>query len=108
MIAGESLGVGDDIRREWQESMPDTWHAMEKRTPELPSVSGRWTGEMREIAQTYESLGLTSSFHEGAEWIYELLSQTALADESREEARERSRSVKETLAQFVRTLDDRG
>ena len=34
-----------------------------------------WTGEMAEIAATYESVGLTPAFHEGAEWVYALLSK---------------------------------
>jgi 3-hydroxyisobutyrate dehydrogenase-like beta-hydroxyacid dehydrogenase len=73
LMAGEALGVGEQIRAEWQESLPDAWQVMERRMAYFPSVAARWTGEMREIADTYRSAGLTPRFHEGAEWIYELL-----------------------------------
>ena len=56
---------------------------------------------MHEIAKTYEALGLPPSFHEGAAWIYELLSQTGLAAESRDEARQKNRSIEDVLEQFV-------
>ena len=61
--------------------------------------------EMREIAETYATAGITSSFHEGAEWMYELLATTALADESRDEAKQKNRSVEETLKHFLAGLD---
>ena len=55
--------------------------------PSSPQIPARWTGEMREIAETYANrLGITSGFHEGAEWIYDMLSQSPLADESRADA----------------------
>ena len=78
-IAGEKLGVGTEIRREWEESLPDTYAAMQDRLSRLPGVSGRWIGEMREIALTYESLGLTPAFHEGAAWLYEVLAEVDTA-----------------------------
>ena len=76
LIAGEALGVGDEIREEWRQSVPDAWRVMEERMDYFPSVAGRWTGEMQEIAATYASVGLTPAFHEGAAAIYALLAQT--------------------------------
>jgi 3-hydroxyisobutyrate dehydrogenase-like beta-hydroxyacid dehydrogenase len=73
LMAGEALGVGDEIRKEWQHSLPDVYRAMEGRMPKMLSASGRWAGEMREIAETYDAVGLTPDFHKGAEWIFELL-----------------------------------
>lgn len=75
LMAGELLGVGPEIRDEWRQSVPDAWRVMERRMDYFPSVADRWTGEMREIAATYASVGLTPAFHEGAEWIYELLAK---------------------------------
>lgn len=98
LLAGEQLGVSEEIRAEWQGSWPETYSAMEKRMPILASDSGRWTGEMREIAKTYESVGLPSAFHEGAEWMYEFLAETSLAGESRDEARKKDRSIEEIVA----------
>jgi 3-hydroxyisobutyrate dehydrogenase-like beta-hydroxyacid dehydrogenase len=104
MMAGEQLGVGEDIRKEWAHSLPDAYRAMESRIPTLAPVSGRWSGEMREIAATYADLDITPAFHEGAEWIYELLSRTELAGESRAEALKSGRDIEETLRHFVAAL----
>jgi 3-hydroxyisobutyrate dehydrogenase-like beta-hydroxyacid dehydrogenase len=106
LMAGEKLGVGDEIRQEWAHSLPGVLEAMEKRIPLLAPVSGRWAGEMREIAETYASLGITPSFHEGAEWLYELLAGTSLAEESRDEAAQKQRSIEETLRYFTEALKD--
>jgi len=98
LLAGEQLGVSDEIQAEWQDSLPEAYAAMKNRIPILASDSGRWTGEMREIAKTYESVGLPSGFHEGAEWMYEFLAETSLAGETRDEAREKDRSIEEIIA----------
>jgi len=98
LLAGEQLGVSDEIQAEWQDSLPEAYAAMKNRIPILASDSGRWTGEMREIAKTYESVGLPSGFHEGAEWMYEFLAETSLAGETRDEAREKDRSIEEIVA----------
>jgi len=97
ILLGEQLGVGEEIRAEWQHSLPDVYKAMQSRIPVLAPDSGRWTGEMREIAATCASAGLPPSFHQGAEWIYEFLAQTTLAEESRDEASEKNRSLEETI-----------
>ncbi len=97
LLAGDELGVGEEIRAEWRQSLPDVYKAMEHRMPILAADSGRWSGEMREIADTYAYVDVTSGFHEGAEWIYDLLSKTSLAEESRAEAAEKNRSIEETL-----------
>ena len=73
--------------------------------PILASDSKRWTGEMREIAETYSSAGITPFFHQGAEWVCELLATTALADESRDEAGQKNRGVEETLKHFLDALN---
>lgn len=105
LMAGEELGVGEEVRQEWAHSLPGVFEAMEQRVPLLAPVSGRWAGEMREIAATYASLGITPSFHEGAEWLYELLSSTSLAEESRDEAAQKQRSIEETLHCFTEALE---
>jgi 3-hydroxyisobutyrate dehydrogenase-like beta-hydroxyacid dehydrogenase len=79
LIAGEKLGVGEQVRAEWRDSLPDAWRVMESRMAYFPSVAGRWAGEMREIADTYRGAGLTPGFHEGAEWVYELLAEADVA-----------------------------
>ena len=75
MMAAVSLGVQEEICEEWAYSLPDAYRSMQKRMPRMPLVAGRWSGEMREIADTYRTLGLTPAFHEGAGWVYDLLAK---------------------------------
>ena len=98
LIAGETLGVGEEIRAEWQESQPDAWRVMEARMACFPAVAGRWTGEMREIADTYRDAGLTPRFHEGAEWIYELLASADVTPDQ---------DIDAAIAAFVAALGKR-
>lgn len=99
MMAAVSLGVQEEICEEWAYSLPDAYRSMQKRMPRMPLVAGRWAGEMREIADTYRSLGLTPAFHEGAGWIYELL---AKLDQDGTPAL----SVEELAAAFAALLDE--
>ena len=98
LIAGEALGVGDEIRHEWQQSQADAWRVMEERMAYFPSVAGRWTGEMREIAKTYERAGLTPGFHEAAEWVYALLSTSEVSPDQ---------DIDAALAAFMSELEKR-
>lgn len=104
LLAARKLGVDDAIHAEWQRSLPDVYKAMEGRMPILACDSGRWAGEMREIAETYESVGLPRGFHEGAQAMYELLAQTGLAAESRDEAREKARSIESVVDELAAVL----
>ena len=79
---------------------------MRARMPNIACDAARWTGEMREIASTYRDAGLTSGFHEGAEWIYEVLSNSPVAEESRDEADAKQRSLDEVTEIYYRTLLD--
>lgn len=96
-IAGERLGVAEEIHAEWQHSLPAVYEAMDKRLPLLSADAGRWAGEMREIAQTYEAIGLTPLFHEGSEWLFRFLASTELGEETKHEAREKDRSMRQVL-----------
>ena len=46
------------------------------RLPGLPAKAPRWIEEMRQIAATFESVGVPGQFHHGAAALYELLSAT--------------------------------
>jgi len=101
MMAAVSLGVHEEICDEWAYSQPDAYRSMQKRMPRMPQVAGRWAGEMREIADTYRSLGLTPSFHEGAAWVYELLAGLDQA-----EAGAPALNIGELAAAFAALLED--
>lgn len=106
MLAGEKLGVGEEIRSEFRYSLPAVYEAIEKRLPDIASVAGRWTGEMREIASTFEGAGLPPAFHEGAEAIFDQLSRTPISGESRDEAAQGDRSMEQLLEIYLKALDD--
>lgn len=106
ILAARRLGVSDELQEELAHSLPDVHKTMLARMPNIACDAARWTGEMREIASTYRDAGLTSGFHEGAEWIYEVLSNTPIAEESRDEADAKKRSLDEVTEIYHRTLLD--
>jgi len=91
---------------EFRYSLPAVYEAIEKRLPDIASVAGRWTGEMREIASTFEGVGLPPAFHEGAEAIFDQLSRTPISGESRDEAAQGDRSMEQLLEIYLKALDD--
>lgn len=103
LIAAESLGVGAELRAEFKYSRPDIWRAMENQVSRLPADSGRWIGEMTEIARTFESAGVTPQFHLGARWVFELLSGTPFAAETRETI-DKSRTLEQSIAVYANHL----
>jgi len=106
ILAARQLGVSDELQEELAHSLPDVHKAMRARMPNIACDAARWTGEMREIASTYRDAGLTSGFHDGAEWIYEVLANSPIAEESRDEADAKQRSLDEVTQIFHRTLLD--
>lgn len=106
ILAARQLGVSDELQEELAHSLPDVHEAMLARMPDIACDAARWTGEMREIASTYRDAGLTAGFHEGAEWMYEVLSNSPIAEESRDEADAKKRSLDEVTEIYHRTLLD--
>lgn len=84
MLAAEKLGLTEELTAEFAFSQKPTLDAMRARIPRLPADSGRWIGEMEEIAATFADAGVTSRFHDGAADIFRVLAQTPFAKETRE------------------------
>ena len=103
LIAAESLGVADEIHAELAYSVGALYKRMENVVPKLPAVSGRYIGEMKEIAKTMESAGVTPSFHVGATALYQLLEKTPFAAERRDTV-DPNRTLKQSLAVFAEYL----
>ena len=61
---------------------PDLYRRIEVGMRRLPSMSARYMGEMKEIAETFSSAGVTPKFYEGALDVYRLLAETPLASET--------------------------
>ena len=103
LTAAYSLGLYDELIEELAFSQGDALSAMESGIPGLPANSGRWIGEMEEIAETFESAGVPPGFHQGAAEIFRLLASTPFADESPEDI-DRGRTLKETISAAAERL----
>ena len=66
LMAARQLGVLPELLDEFRISQGAALQAMESRVSKLPADSGRWIGEMEEIAATFAGAGVTSGFHDGA------------------------------------------
>lgn len=85
LTAADRLGITEALREELLFSQREQYERMEKGLPTMPAKSRRWVGEMEEIAQTFESVGLTPRMLLGAADIYRFVGTTALADRNPED-----------------------
>jgi 3-hydroxyisobutyrate dehydrogenase-like beta-hydroxyacid dehydrogenase len=70
--AAEQLGVLEDLKRQWNRSgpsLPDLEREISRAAPK----AWRFTGEMHEIAATFEGAGLPAEFHQAAAEIFRRL-----------------------------------
>ena len=103
LIAAQSLGVADELHQELAISQPQFYKRMEAVVPKLPAVSARYIGEMKEIAKTMESAGLTANFHVAAGELYRVLEKTPFAAERRDTV-DPDRTLRQSLEVFARHL----
>ncbi|HJR71393.1 MAG TPA: DUF1932 domain-containing protein, partial [Gammaproteobacteria bacterium] len=106
LLAADRLGVRAPLMRELESSQAELLKRMRARVPFMGATAKRFAPEMAEIADTYESVGVTPQFHRGAEWLYALVATTPLASETRA-TQPRERSLDETLAVFTAALKAR-
>ena len=106
LTAADSLGLYDELIEELAFSQGGALSAMESGIPGLPANSGRWIGEMEEIAETFDAAGVTPRFHQGAAEIFRLLDSTSFAGESPETI-DRSRTLKDTIEAAAKRLPER-
>ena len=104
LTAAERAGLSEELRAELAFSQPDLLARMEERIGLLPADAHRFHPEMAEIASFFESLGMTSGFHRGAEDLFRLLARTPLAEETRE-TWDRSRPLHESVRIFAGAVD---
>jgi 3-hydroxyisobutyrate dehydrogenase-like beta-hydroxyacid dehydrogenase len=96
LIAAERLGVGDELHGELQSSQAAIYKRMESMTSALPAVSGRYIGEMLEIAKTMEACAMPDGFHEGSAKLYGLLDKSPFASERRDTV-DKTRTLRQTI-----------
>jgi len=105
LIAAEALGVGQVLRDELADSAAATYRHMQATIPRLPADSGRWIGEMEEIARTFEAAGVSPHFHLGARDTFKLLARTPFAAETRATI-DPDRSMEQSVQVYLDYRDD--
>ena len=106
LTAAEALGLTQELHAEFKSSQPEVFARMESGLPGLPANAHRWVGEMEEIAATFDGVGVTPGFHQGAAEVYRLLGETPFANETPETI-DRSRTLAETIAVVASALPER-
>lgn len=71
VLAGaESLGVREVLEKQWGRYWPEFTEETQQRVRRVTAKAWRFEGEMDEIAETFESVGLPGGFHEAAAEVY--------------------------------------
>jgi 3-hydroxyisobutyrate dehydrogenase-like beta-hydroxyacid dehydrogenase len=69
--AAERLGLADELRAEWEHSIPGLTERLERAARSADAKGWRCTGEMREIVATFRAAGVPGGFHEAAAETFE-------------------------------------
>ena len=69
--AAEALGLRDELRAEWERSIPGLDERADHASRSADAKAWRWVGEMREIEATLRAAGLPGGFHAAAAEIFE-------------------------------------
>lgn len=97
MVAARAMGLEDALMAEFGEGHPVSRNL--RSIPGMPHKSGRWVGEMEEIAATFEGLGMTPRMLEGAADMYRFVDSTPLGQLTSRDPHPTLDHVLETLSQ---------
>jgi len=86
LMLAHSLDLLGPLSAELELSQNDAWQRMQFTTPFIAPDSGRWVGEMNEIAATFRAAHLPAGFHDAAAQVFEAAAATPLAAATRETA----------------------
>ncbi len=103
MLAAEHYGCTDFLRNRLPSSQSGTVERLDQAVLRLPSLSGRYIGEMEQVAETFEAIGLTPDIHKGAADMFRLLNASPLATERREEI-DPDRTTSDVLRMLSNTM----
>lgn len=70
LAAAEDLGIRQDLEKQWSLDGSDFALRTNSRVRGVTAKAWRFTGEMDEIADTFETVGLPGGFHRSAAQIY--------------------------------------
>ena len=85
LVAAEALGVSEALRNEFQNSQSVRYERMARGLPGMPTKSRRFVGEMEQISQAFQDVGLTPKILAGAADVYRFVGGTQLADRTPED-----------------------
>ena len=85
LLAAHANGVLEHVLADLRAASPELVSNVERRLGYAAAKSGRYVGEMREIAHTQSAAGLTPALFEAMAEVYEALARTPLARTSPEE-----------------------
>jgi 3-hydroxyisobutyrate dehydrogenase-like beta-hydroxyacid dehydrogenase len=71
--AAAQLGVLDELMAEWGRGGSKAGQENERKVREVTAKAWRFTGEMEEIAATFDGAGMPAGFHQAAAEIYQRL-----------------------------------
>ena len=96
LIAARRLGVEAALETQLKQTRRDVYDWIIGALPVMPPKAYRWVPEMLQIAQTFESAGMTPRMFLGAADMYKFVAATALGKET-PEGRDKSRAGKEVV-----------
>jgi 3-hydroxyisobutyrate dehydrogenase-like beta-hydroxyacid dehydrogenase len=103
LMAAWKMGLYDALEVLHEETQGVQLQRMRRAVPNMPNRSRRWVSEMKEIAKTYKSYGITPKMYEGAAEFYMFVGGTPLAEE-KAETLDRNRTMKQVIEQLCEEL----
>jgi 3-hydroxyisobutyrate dehydrogenase-like beta-hydroxyacid dehydrogenase len=104
MLAAEKYGFTDILRERLPGSQAGTVEKIDAAITRLPSLSGRYIGEMEQVAETFAAIGMPAGFHAASAELFRMLDATSLAAERREQI-DPDRTPLDVLKLIVAELD---
>jgi 3-hydroxyisobutyrate dehydrogenase-like beta-hydroxyacid dehydrogenase len=105
LVAAERLGLAEQLRAEQEETMAAVLGWLRNSLPTMPPKAYRWVGEMEEIAQTFDDLGLTPRILLGAADMYRFVAETPIGHET-PETRDPNRGLDGVVAALAEALGE--
>ncbi|QLE54397.1 NAD(P)-dependent oxidoreductase [Nostoc sp. TCL26-01] len=105
LIAAHRLGLDEELWQEVSHSQPELAAILTRSIPSMTPKAHRWIGEMEEIAETFQELGLTERIFYGAADVYRLVNDTSLGQETPEESN-RDRLLSEVITTLADEIAD--
>ena len=75
LAAADTMGVRGPLEQQWSNHWPGFAEETHNRIRNVTAKAWRFSGEMREIASTFQHADMPAGFHQAAEEIYNRLGQ---------------------------------